>query len=118
VDDHPLVRQGLRGIVDGVDNMQVVGEAADGYQAVQFIKTHRPDVVVMDVNMPTMDGIEATRLIRRNFPEVAVIGLSVHNSDQIASAMREAGVMAYLKKDVAPEELQRTIAMVKAGRPQ
>jgi PAS domain S-box-containing protein len=110
VDDHPLVRQGLRGIVDGVDNMQVVGEAADGYEAVQFIKVHRPDVVVMDVNMPHMDGVEATRLIRQTSPDVAVIGLSVHNSEQIASAMKEAGVVAYLKKDVAPEELKWAIA--------
>ena len=113
VDDHPLVRQGLRGAVDDADNICVIGEAADGQEAVRFVQKWRPDIVVMDVNMPNMDGIEATKLIKQLYPEVAVIGLSVHSSEQVASAMKEAGAVSYLRKDVAPEELKRAIVTAK-----
>lgn len=109
VDDHPMVRQGLRAIVEQFEGIQVVGEAADGGDAVRLAQSLRPDVVIMDVNMPTMDGVEATRRITANMPHVVVIGLSVHNSPQVESAMKEAGAAAYLTKDAASEKLQQTI---------
>ena len=109
VDDHPLVRQGMRGVVDGFENMRVVGEAADGQEAVQLAESLRPDVIIMDVNMPRMDGIEATRLIKRANPQITVIGLSVNNSVQVEAAMKAAGAASYLTKDAAPEQLYSAI---------
>ena len=109
VDDHPLVRQGMRGVVEGFENMRVVGEAADGQEAVQLAESLRPDVIIMDVNMPRMDGIEATRLIKRANPHITVIGLSVQNSEQVEAAMKAAGAASYLTKDAAPEQLYGAI---------
>ena len=109
VDDHPLVRQGMRGVVEGFENMRVVGEAADGQEAVQLAESLRPDVIIMDVNMPRMDGIEATRAIKRANPQITVIGLSVHNSEQVEAAMKAAGAASYLTKDAAPEQLYSAI---------
>ena len=110
VDDHPMVRQGLRAIVEQFEGLLVVGEAADGGEAVRLAQSLRPELVIMDVNLPTMDGVEATRHIIAADPSIVVIGLSVHNSPQIESAMREAGAAAYLTKDAAPEQLQQTIS--------
>lgn len=109
VDDHPMVRQGLRAIVEQFEGIQVVGEAADGLEAVRLAESLQPDVVIMDVNMPTMDGVEATRHITASMPHVVVIGLSVHNSPQVETAMKDAGAAAYLTKDAASEKLQQTI---------
>ena len=104
-----MVRQGLRGIVEQFDRIQVVGEAGDGQEAVQLAQTLLPDVVIMDVNLPTMDGVEATRQITACCPHVVVIGLSVHNSPQVAEEMKQAGAAAYLTKDAAPEQLYNAI---------
>jgi CheY-like chemotaxis protein len=109
VDDHPLVRQGMRSMIDGLEGMQVVGEAADGREAVRAAGDLRPHVVIMDVNMPHIDGIEATRLIKQAHPEMVVVGLSVHNSEQVSAQMSEAGASAYLTKDAAPEKLHQAI---------
>lgn len=109
VDDHPLVRQGLRGVLEGYEQVEVVAEAADGREAVQLATKLRPDVVIMDVNMPILDGIEATRLITQACPSMTVIGLSVHQSHQIERSMKEAGAVAYLTKDVAAERLYSAI---------
>jgi len=109
VDDHPLVREGLRGVLEGYEQLRVVAEAADGHEAVQLAAELRPDVIIMDVNMPILDGIEATRLITRTCPSMTVIGLSVHQSQQIERSMIEAGAVAYLTKDVAGERLYSAI---------
>jgi PAS domain S-box-containing protein len=109
VDDHPMVRQGLRAIVEQFDRTQVVGEAGNGQEAVQLAQQLMPDVVIMDVNMPSMDGVEATRHITDRHPQVVVIGLSVHNSPQVAEAMKQAGAAAYLTKDAAPEQLYQAM---------
>ena len=109
VDDHPLVREGLRGVLEGYEHVRIVAEAADGHEAVQLAEKLRPDVVIMDVNMPILDGIEATRLITQACPSMAVIGLSVHQSRQIERSMKDAGAVAYLTKDVAAEQLYSAI---------
>ena len=88
---------------------RTIGEAANGEEAVSLGKEVRPDVIVMDANMPIIDGIEATRRLKRIRPQTVVIGLSVDNSPHIEQAMREAGVAAFHTKEAAVEELYRTI---------
>jgi PAS domain S-box-containing protein len=109
VDDHLLVRQGLSSILSGYENLTIVGEAADGEEAVERARRLRPDIVVMDVNMPHVNGIEATRTIRRELPGTTVVGLSVNTDPQVEAAMREAGAAAYLTKETAAEELHAVI---------
>ena len=109
VDDHPLVREGLREVLESHEHLRIVAEASDGHEAVHLAATLHPDVVIMDVNMPELDGIEATRLIKQTCPSMTVIGLSVQQSHQIERSMKEAGAAIYLTKDVAAEELYPAI---------
>jgi len=105
VDDHLMLRQGLRSIVDGVPHLEVVGEASNGLEAIDAVRVLKPDVVVMDINMPLMNGIEATRHIKKEFPNTAVIGLSVHEDTDMAQRMRAAGLSRYVTKESAVEDL-------------
>ncbi len=110
VDDHAMVRQGLRGVVDSYPHLHVVGEASDGIEALEAVRRLKPEVVVMDINMPRMNGIEATQRIKAEFPEMAIIGLSVHQATEIfAEAMKKAGICRYLTKDSAAEALCQAI---------
>jgi signal transduction histidine kinase/CheY-like chemotaxis protein len=95
--------------------LQVIGEAADGHEAVALAAALKPDVIVMDVNMPRMDGVEASRRIKRDFPSTVVIGLSMHEGGDHESAMRESGAAAYLTKDSAAERLIETILRCRAA---
>jgi DNA-binding NarL/FixJ family response regulator/two-component sensor histidine kinase len=97
-DDHPIVRHGLGSLLRDQPDVEVVGEAADGQEAVDMARQLRPDVVVMDVNMPRMDGCDATRQIVAECPGVRVIGLSMHAHADVGAALREAGAVAYLTK--------------------
>lgn len=115
VDDHALVRNGLSSVLRYHTDLQVVGEAADGQEAVALAAALKPDVVVMDVNMPRMDGVEASRRIKRDFPSTVVIGLSMHQGGDHESAMRESGAAAYLTKDSAAERLIETILRCRAA---
>ncbi len=110
VDDHPLVRQGMRGVVEGFANMKVIGEASNGKEAVELALNLRPNVVIMDVNMPVMNGVEATRLIKAQCPGITVVGLSVNDDWQVQAAMKAAGASVYLTKDAAPELLYQVIS--------
>jgi PAS domain S-box-containing protein len=109
VDDHAMLRQGLRTVMEGYADIQVVGEATNGEQAITLAKSLHPDIVIMDINMPGMDGIEATRRLKLEQPETMVIGLSVHNNWQVEEAIREAGAVSFLAKDAAIEQLHETI---------
>ena len=109
VDDHAMVRQGLRSILDGYSDLKVVGEAADGQDAVIMARSLHPDVVVMDVNLPLLDGIEATRILRREQEAVTVIGISVRNDPQVRIAMTEAGAADFLPKESAASRLYEVI---------
>jgi len=108
-DDHPLVRQGLREIVEEYEDLEVVGEAADGLQAVNLTAIFHPDVVLMDVNMPTMDGIQATSRIKRDYPCIVVIGLSAHVDRYKQEAILEAGAVTLLRKETASDQLYPAI---------
>lgn len=109
VDDHAMVRQGLRSILETYPDLEVVAEASDGEGAVESAISHEPDVVVMDINLPRLNGIDATRRIKKEAPDTVVIGLSVHYSSQTYAAVIEAGASAVLSKEQATEDLYRTI---------
>jgi signal transduction histidine kinase/ActR/RegA family two-component response regulator len=115
VDDHALVRNGLASVLRYHTDLQVVGEAADGQQAVALAAQLKPDVVIMDVNMPKMDGVEASRRIKRDLPSTVVIGLSMHEGGHHEEAMRESGAAAYLTKDAAADRLIETILRCRAA---
>ena len=109
VDDHIMMRQGLRSIITAYDHLEVVGEASDGAEAIELAQRLDPDVVVMDINMPKMDGIEATRRIKANQPTTVVIGLSVNQSIDTEHKMKAAGASAYLTKEGAVDTLCHAI---------
>jgi DNA-binding NarL/FixJ family response regulator len=90
-DDHKVMRQGLIRLVAGKPGILVVGEAANGREALEKVRLVKPDVVVMDISMPEMDGIEATRHIKAELPDVRVIGLSMHEDEHISQSLHEAG---------------------------
>jgi DNA-binding NarL/FixJ family response regulator len=116
VEDHTIVRQGVRSLLETYPNLDVVGEAHDGEEAVMKVGNLQPAVVVMDINMPKMDGIAATRLIRTNYPHIAVLGLSVNAEGYHHEAMLRAGAFEVVSKEHAVDRLysaiQRAVASV------
>ena len=116
VDDHTIVRQGLRSLLESYPNIAVVGEASDGEEALASAGKLQPAVVVMDINMSKMDGIAATRLIKTQYPEIIVLGLSVNATAYYLDAMQKAGAFEVLSKDSAVDTLygaiQRAVAAV------
>jgi DNA-binding NarL/FixJ family response regulator len=115
VDDHPVVRRGLRALIDSFDDFEVIGEAGDGEAAVREVLVLRPDVVVMDVMMPGVDGVEATRRIVKSVPDTAVLVLSMADEDDIVFSAMQAGARGYLLKGAAQEEIDRAMKAVVAG---
>lgn len=115
VDDQPLLRMGFRLILEGEDDLQVVGEASNGVQALAAVAALKPDVVLMDVRMPVMDGIEATKKITATGAESRVIILTTFDLDEYAFAGLRAGASAFLLKDVAPAELVNAVHLVASG---
>ncbi|HTL61699.1 MAG TPA: response regulator [Nitrospira sp.] len=112
VDDHAMVRQGLRSILDGYPNLDIIAEAGDGEEAITLARLLKPDLIVMDVNMPRLDGIEATKRIREELPSTYVVGLSVNEAEHIVKSMRAAGASAFLTKESAADHLYETIGAV------
>ena len=108
-DDEPMVRRGLRMRLELEPDVEVVGEARDGSQALAEAKTLRPDAVLMDVRMPVMDGVEATVALRRALPDCAVIVLSIYDDAATRSRVRSAGAAAFVPKHQAEEELLAAI---------
>lgn len=109
VDDHDLVRMGLAVFIEVYDDLQLVGEAANGEEALKLSGKLHPNVVLMDLMMPVMDGITATRLIRRQFPHIQVIGLTSSMEPEIVYQAMNAGIEICLFKNVSIEELAKTI---------
>jgi DNA-binding NarL/FixJ family response regulator len=114
-DDHVLVRQGTRELLEQEEDLEVVAEAGDGEEAVQLATRQRPDVAIMDIAMPRLNGIEATRQIKALRPATAVLVLTAYDDDQYVFALLEAGAAGYLLKDVHADELIRAIRAVHAG---
>ena len=114
-EDHLIARVGLKTILNMQSDMQVVAEAANGAQAVELYRKHRPDITLMDVRMPVMSGVEAAIAIRAEFPEARIIALSTYGGDEDIRRALAAGVRSYLTKDVLHDELIRAIRAVHSG---
>ena len=109
VDDHAMIREGIRNIIAAYNDLHVAGGASNGLDAVELVRTLKPDVVVMDVNMPGIDGIEATRRVRNAMPSTRVIGLTGLPSSTMQADMRAAGASAFLSKDSEADALYQAI---------
>ena len=105
VDDQVLFRKGLRALLEDQDDMEVVGEASDGLQAVERVRAIKPDVVLMDIHMPVCNGVQATRIIKNEHPETKVVALTVSDEDEDLFEAIKSGAEGYLLKDLCPEEL-------------
>ncbi|MGR4876316.1 response regulator [Pseudoxanthomonas sp. LARHCG66] len=116
VDDHPLLREGIAAVIEGQSDMQLVGEAANGREALQVFRDCRPDVTLMDLQMPEMDGVDAIGAIHREFPEARVVVLTTYQGDAQALRAFKAGASGYLLKSMLRRELVDTIRNVHAGR--
>jgi two-component system response regulator NreC len=114
-DDHRMMREGIRAMLERRSDIQVVGEAADGREAVRLASQLCPDVVVMDVSMPLLNGIEATRHIRRDCPDVRVLILTVHESQEYVAQLLAAGASGYIIKKAGGDELLNAIHAVARG---
>jgi NarL family two-component system response regulator LiaR len=116
VDDHAVVRSGLGAFLLVFDDLELVGEASNGREAVQMVEKLRPHVVLMDLIMPDMDGVAATRAIRERFPEVQVVALTSFREDNLVQGVLQAGAISYLLKNVSSDELADAIRKARTGR--
>ena len=116
VDDHPIVRQGIAGLISVQADMELLAEAGDGREAIQQFRAHRPDVTLMDLQMPEMHGLDAIIAIRGEFPDARIIVLTTYAGDVQALRALKAGARAYLLKNALHKELLAAIRAVHAGR--
>jgi two-component system, NarL family, invasion response regulator UvrY len=117
VDDHELVRTGFRHILTDIEDVEVAGEAETGEEALELIPQLKPNLVLMDINMPGIGGIETTRTIRRKYPEIQVIVISVHSDSPFPAKLHEAGALGYLTKGCPASEMIEAIRTVANGKP-
>lgn len=115
VDDHPVVREGLRSILSSFQEITIVGQAGSGREAIEVARELKPDVVVMDISMPEMSGIEATAALRRELPQIKVLALSMHENFAYIKQALAAGARGYILKDSGPKDLVRAICEAHAG---
>jgi DNA-binding NarL/FixJ family response regulator len=116
-DDHPVVRSGIRGMLEADPGLEVVGEASDGAEAVALTMRERPDVVLMDLRMPDLDGASATAQIRARRPETQIIVLTTYDTDSDIVRAIDAGAIGYLLKDISHEEIARAVRAAARGEP-
>ena len=116
VDDHNVVRSGLATFLKAYDDLELVGEAKNGDEAVKFCHHHQPDVILMDLMMPVMDGISATRAILADYPEIKVIAMTSFDEANLVNEVLGAGAMSYLLKNITADELIRAIRDAVSGR--
>jgi DNA-binding NarL/FixJ family response regulator len=117
VEDHVLLREGTRELLDREDDLEVVAEAGDGDEAVRLAEMHRPDVIVMDIALPGSNGLEATRRIKAVMPDAIILVLTAYDDDQFVFAFLAEGAAGYLLKDISATELIESIRAVHAGEP-
>ncbi len=116
-DDHEIVRRGLRAVLEGEADWQVMDEAANGVEAVEMAERYKPDVVLMDISMPELNGLEAARRIRRSDPSVEVLFLTMHESEQMIQEGMDAGARGFLLKSDAGHELVPAVRSVSRHKP-
>jgi DNA-binding NarL/FixJ family response regulator len=116
VDDHPVVRQGLRTLLEGQSGWEVVGEASDGVEALDKADSLQPDVLVLDVTMPGMNGLEACRLLRQRAPDVEILFVTQHDSPQMMREALDAGARGYVVKSNAARDLLEAVKSVSQHR--
>jgi len=114
-DDHGVMREGLKAMIDNQPGMEVIGEAEDGQKVVQLAKQLSPDLIIMDISMPNLNGVEATRIILNENPDIRIIALSVHSNKHFVTEMLKAGVSGYVLKSSLFDEVLRAIQMVGDG---
>ena len=115
VDDHPVYRDGLGALLGSIDGLTVVATASDGAEAIETVASEKPDVVVMDVQMPVMDGIEATRRILQRQPELGIVVLTMSEDDETVFEAMRAGARGYLLKGAGQDDISRAIRSVAGG---
>jgi DNA-binding NarL/FixJ family response regulator len=116
VDDHPVVRQGLKTLLEGQSGWEVVGEASDGVEALDKADSLRPDILVLDITMPGMNGLEACRLVRRRAPDIEVLFVTQHDSPQMMREALDAGARGYVVKSNAARDLLEAVKSVSQHR--
>ncbi|MGA2192801.1 MAG: response regulator transcription factor [Nitrospirota bacterium] len=116
-DDHTIVRQGLKALLEAQPGFQVIGEAENGREAVKKAQELVPDVIIMDIAMPILNGLEATRQIKRMLPDVKVLALTMHNDEEYVFQILKSGASGYLVKETAANELITAVQSVKSGNP-
>ncbi|MFN6469358.1 MAG: response regulator [Nostoc sp. SerVER01] len=115
VDDQSLIRQGLRALLELEPDLEIIGEAENGQEAINFVAELQPDVVLLDIRMPIMDGVAATREIQKRFPKTKILVLTTFDDNEYVSAALQSGAMGYLLKDTPSEELAVAIRAVYKG---
>jgi two-component system response regulator NreC len=115
VDDHAVVRSGLRMLLESEADLEIVGEAGTGQQALQKVEQLQPDVVLMDIGLPDLSGIEVTQRIKQQWPQVAVVALTIHEDQEYFFKMLQAGISGYVPKRAAPEELLTAVRTAASG---
>lgn len=115
VDDHAVVRSGLRMLLDNETDLEIVGEAGTGREALQQVEQLRPDLVLMDIGLPDLSGIEVTQQIKQHWPQVAIVALTIHEDEEYFFKMLQAGISGYVPKRAAPEELLTAVRTAASG---
>lgn len=111
-DDHKLFREGLRFLMDQMDDLEVVFEASNGKELLEQMENHEPDVLLLDLDMPEVDGLEALKQLRPRFPSLGIIILTMHSDSKMVAYLMELGANSYLLKDTSPEEFRKAISSV------
>jgi two-component system nitrate/nitrite response regulator NarL len=115
VDDHPVVRKGLRSCLENKKNLQIVGEAGDGQQALAKARELKPDLILMDVDMPQMNGLTVSDILRKEMPQIKILFLSIHGDSENVMRILQSGARGYVLKDASPEELMSALETVNSG---
>lgn len=115
-DDHAIVRNGLRRMLEEQEDIQIVGEAGDGHETIQKVRETAPDVILLDISMPGMDGLEVTKQLKAIDPEVRILILTMHGEEEYAPQLMREGAMGYMTKHAPPEELVKAIYEIHSGR--
>ena len=117
VDDHPIFINGIVSLLKGAEGFKIVGTAGNGIELLEKIPQTKPDIILMDINMPLMDGIEATKKVKEKFPDIKVIMLTMHNELRLIKELLEIGARGYVLKNISRDDLINALDIVSKGRP-